>query len=140
MLPNDLHQRARVRMIEDTADQYLNAALRDLRQARFEYAPPYLIPKKPDQVDEKLLQSSRSKVHAHLALLEAELQGRTWFGGEVFSLADASLAAPLTASLPLQGVLPDSRYPNIEAWTRRIRERPAYIASAPKQPLTIKQG
>ncbi len=139
MLPRDPFERARVRMLEDTTDQYFYAALRDLRTSQYEYEPPYLIPKKPDQVDHKLLESGRTKVHEHLARLEAELEGRTWFGGEMLSLADAALAPPLTGSLPLLGILPDPRYPNIARWSRRIVERPSYVASRPKEPLTIKE-
>lgn len=138
MLPDDPYDRARVRMIEDTTDQYLYVALRDFRMAQFEYAPPFLVRKKPDEVDHKLLETSRVKVHEHLTRLESELAGRKYFGGVMFSLADVALAPPLTASLKLLGVLPDKRYPLIAAWTARIVERASYIASAPKEPLRIR--
>src|SRR5437867_3424032 len=78
-------------------------------------------------------------IYEHLARLDSELSGRTWFS-EIFSLADAALAPPLTGMLRLLGILPDQRYPNILAWTRRIAERPSYLASAPKQPLSIKES
>lgn len=139
MLPRDRYERARVRMLEDTTDQYLLAAMRDLRASQYEYAPPYLIRKKPAEVNHELLESSRTKVHQHLARLEAELDGRSWFGGEIFSLADVALAPPLAGSLKLLGVLPDRRYPALDAWTRRIVERPSFVASAPKEPLKIKE-
>ncbi len=139
MLPRDPYERARVRLLEDTTDQYLYPVIRGLTSSRFEYAPPYLTPKKADQVDHKLLEESRAKAHEHLARLEQDLEGRTWFGGDVFSLADAALAAPLTASLPLHGILPDSRHPNIAAWIVRITARPSYRASAPKEPMKIKE-
>jgi len=140
MLPKDPYERARVRMLEDTTDQYLYPVLRDLRSSRFEYAPPFLIPKSPDQVDQKLLEEAKGKVHQHLARLDKELDGRNWFGGDVFSLADAALAPPLTASLVLMEILPDSRYPRIAAWSRRIAERPSYVQSAPKEPMKIKKA
>jgi glutathione S-transferase len=140
MLPKDPWERARVRMLEDTTDQYLYPAIRDLRTAQFEYAPPFLIRKKPAQVDHKLLEEAKVKVHEHLARLERELSGRTWFGGEILSLADAALAPPLAASLPLLAILPDPRYPGIAAWTRRISERPSFRESAPKEPLRIKES
>ncbi|MCI0568280.1 MAG: glutathione S-transferase family protein [Acidobacteria bacterium] len=139
MLPEDPYERARVRMLEDTTDQYLMQTLRDFRGSQYEYAPPFLIPKKADQVDHKLLEESKKKVHEHLARLEKELTGRTWFGGETFSLADAALVAPLTGSLSLMGVLPDPKYPNLAAWSRRVAERPSVIASAPKEPMRIKK-
>ena len=56
----------------------------------------------------------------------------------MFSLADVALAPPLTASLKLLGVLPDKRYPLIAAWSARVVERSSYIASAPKEPLRIR--
>jgi len=138
MLPKDPYERARIRMIEDTTDQYLYVALREFRMAQFEYAPPFLVRKKAEEVDHKLLESSRIKLHEHLTRLESELAGRSYFGGSMFSLADAALAPPLTASLKLLGVLPDKRYPLIAAWSARIVERSSYIASAPKEPLRIR--
>jgi glutathione S-transferase len=138
MLPKDPWERARVRMLEDTTDQYFNTTLREFRSSQFEYAPPFLIRKKPDAIDHALLESSRAKLHEHLARLESDLAGRTYFGGAMFSLADVALAPPLTASLRLLGVLPDKRYPLIAAWSARIVERSSYIASAPKEPLRIR--
>ena len=138
MLPKDPYERARLRMIEDTTDQYLYVALREFRMAQFEYAPPFLVRKKADEVDHKLLEASRVKLHEHLTRLESELAGRSYFGGAMFSLADAALAPPLTASLKLLSVLPDKRYPLIAAWSARIVERSSYIASAPKEPLRIR--
>lgn len=138
MLPKDPYERARIRMIEDTTDQYLYVALREFRMAQFEYAPPFLVRKKADEVDHKLLESSRVKLHEHLTRFESELAGRSYFGGSMFSLADAALAPPLTAALKLLSVLPDKRYPLIAAWSARIVERSSYIASAPKEPLRIR--
>jgi len=139
MLPRDAYERARVRMLEDTADQYFYPAIRSVAMSQFEYAPPHLLRRKPDQVDHKLLEESLVKVHEHLARLERELSGRTWFGGDVFSLADAALAPPLTGNLKLLRILPDPKYPNIAAWSRRIAERPSCLASAPKEPFTVKE-
>jgi len=138
MLPKDPYERARIRMIEDTTDQYLYVAAREFRMAQFDYAPPYLVRKKADEVDHKLLETSRVKIHEHLTRLESELAGRTYFGGTMLSLADVALAPPLTASMKLLGVLPDKRYPLIAAWSARVVERSSYIASAPKEPLRIR--
>lgn len=72
MLPKDPYERARIRMIEDTTDQYLYVALREFRMAQFEYAPPFLVRKKADEVDHKLLEASRVKLHEHLTRLESD--------------------------------------------------------------------
>jgi glutathione S-transferase len=138
MLPEDAYERARVRMLEDTTDQYLYTALRELRAAQFEYAPPFLVRKRADEIDHKGLEAAKIKVHQHLARLEAELSGRTWFGGDLFSLADVGLVPPLTATLPLLSILPDDRYPAIGAWANRASSRPSVGASAPKAPLRIR--
>jgi glutathione S-transferase len=138
LLPKDPFERARVRMIEDTTDQYLYAAMRDFRMAQFEYAPPFLVRKAAEEVDHKLLEIARVKVHEHLARLEAELSGRTFFGGATFSLADAGLVPVLTGTMPLMGILPDDRYPGLAAWSARVATRPSYAVSTPKAPLRIR--
>jgi glutathione S-transferase len=139
MLPKDPYDRARVRAIEDAGDQYLYAAAGSLRKARFEYVPPHIIPKSPAEIDEKQVVEARARLHELLPIFERALDGRTWFGGSLFSLADACLVPVLTASLPLLGILPDASYPNLEGWTKRVKERPSYAESAPKQPLTIRE-
>ncbi len=139
MLPREPWERARIRMIEDAVDQYLFGALREFRGAQYEYAPPYLIPKKPDALDRKAAEAGRAKILDHLALLDRELEGREWIGGPMFSLADAALAAPLLGSLPLLGVLPDPRFPNVARWSAAAAARPSVRDAAPRQPLTIRR-
>ena len=138
MLPKDPWERARVRMLEDTTDQYFLPAVRELTVAQYEYQPPYLVRKKPQQIHPEAVDTARVRVHMHLERLEAELRGRKWFGGEVFSLADAALVPPLMMSLPVLGVLPDARYPELARWSRGVEERPSYQASKPKEPPRIK--
>jgi glutathione S-transferase len=139
MLPRDPYERARLRLIEDVSDQHLYPAIRSLTLAQYEFRPPVLIRKPADQVDHKAIEENTHKVHQHLARLEAELAGRTWFGGDLFSLADAALAAAMTLSLPLLGILPDAKYPAIGAWVKRIAGRPSYRAGAPKEPARIQE-
>jgi glutathione S-transferase len=137
MMPRDPADRARLRMIEDTTDQYFATALREFRAAQFEYAPPFLI-RKPE-VDRGALAAAGVKVHEHLARLEDWLGAGPWFGGAMFSLADAAVAPILTGALELLGVLPDEkRYPNLAAWRGRVVTRPSYVSSKPKEPLRIK--
>jgi glutathione S-transferase len=138
MMPDELVERARIRILEDTTDQYLYGALRELRISQFEYSPPFLVRKKADEIDPKQVEAARAKVHEHLARLEGELAGHAFFGRDLFSLADAGLVPPLTASLPLQGLLPDARYPRIAAWSARVSARPSVVAAAPKVPLRIR--
>lgn len=137
MMPQEPAGRARLRMIEDTTDQYFATALRAFRAAQFEYAPPFLIRK--GDVDAAAVAAAAVPVHAHLARLESWVGAGPWFGGEIFSLADAGAAPLLTGGLELLGVLPDEkRYPNLAAWRGRVLARPSYVASKPKEPLRIK--
>lgn len=140
MLPKDPFERARVRMIEDTFDQYVYPAIRDLTNAQFDYQPPLLIRRKAEQVDHKLLEEARVKVHQHLQRLEVELRGRTWFGGDIFSLADAAHVPALTGTLRILGVLPESKYPALGDWIARAAARPACKAAAPKEAMRIKEA
>src|SRR5258706_556612 len=139
-LPKDLFERARVRMIEDTYDQSVQPVIRDLINAQFDYQPPLLIRRKAEQVDHKLLEESRGKLHQQLQRLEAELRGKPWFGGDLFSLADAAHVPALTGTLRIIGVLPDPKYPALGEWIARAIARPAYKAAAPKEPMRIKEG
>ena len=140
MLPKDPYERARVRILEDTFDQYFYPTIRDLTNSQFDYQPPVLFRKKADKVDHKLLEESRIKVHEHLQRLEAELEGRTWFGGEIFSLADAALIPAITGNLKVLGVLPDPKYPRLGDWTARVMARPSCKAAVPKEMPTIKEA
>ncbi len=140
MLPKDPYDRARVRMLEDTFDQYFYPAIRDLTNSQFDYEPPVLHRKKADKVDHKLLEESRIKVHEHLQRLEGELKGRAWFGGEIFSLADAALIPVLTGNLKILGILPEAKYPKLGDWATRVMARPSYKAAVPKVMPTIKEA
>jgi glutathione S-transferase len=139
MLPKDPWARARVRMLEDTTDQYFLPAIRALTLSQFTSRPPYLIRKPADQVDPAAVEAALTKVHVHLARLEGELGRAPWFGGEIFSLADAALVPPLMMTLPVLGILPDARYPNLSAWRLRVAERPSYAASKPAEPTRIEE-
>ena len=140
MLPKEPYERARVRMLEDTFDQYFYPAIRDLTNSQFDYEPPVLHRKKADKVDHKLLEESRIKVHEHLQRLEGELKGRAWFGGEIFSLADAALIPAITGNLKVLGILPDAKYAKIGDWATRVMARPSYKAAVPKVMPTIKEA
>ena len=123
----------------DPRSEELQAQLHRWEVTQFDYQPPVLIRKPEGAVDAKARDGATAKVHDHLARLEKELEGKTWFGGTQFTLADITLAPALTGSLELLGLLPDAtRYPNLAAWRDRIAARPAYAASKPKEPLRIR--
>ena len=137
MLPHDPFERARLRMIEDTADQYLYPAVRGWVTSQYTYEPPLLRRKPAADVDQKLREESRAKIEKHLGYLEEQLGDRRWFGGDLFSLADCALAAPLTGAMRLHEFLPDERWPRLGAWVSRVAERSSFLRTAPKQPTAI---
>jgi glutathione S-transferase len=64
-------------------------------------------------------------IDRQLAFIESELTARPWFAGTAFSAADIQMSFPLEVSEGRVG-LPADRYPKINAFLKRIRERPAY--------------
>lgn len=60
----------------------------------------------------------------HLDYMESELDKSQWFAGKDFSVADIQMSFPLEAAQSRGGL--DERYPNLTAFLKRIRERPAY--------------
>ncbi|WP_137045365.1 glutathione S-transferase family protein [Pseudolabrys sp. FHR47] len=73
------------------------------------------------------LPAIRSKVEAcarHFQLLDRELMGRDYMLGDALTLADVPLGTHLYRYLNIDIERP--RVPNVEAWYRRLEERPAY--------------
>lgn len=60
----------------------------------------------------------------HLAFLEAELAGRTWFTGDELTAADIQMSYPLEAALARGGAA--ARTPNLTRVLAAMRARPAY--------------
>jgi glutathione S-transferase len=137
LLPHDPFERARIRMIEDTSDQYLYPAMRGWVTSQYTYDPPLLRRKPASEVDEKLREESRAKIEKHLTYLEEQIGDRRWFGGDLFSLADCALAPPLTGGMRLHQFLPSERWPRIGAWAARVAERSSFMRTAPKVPMSI---
>jgi len=69
----------------------------------------------------QLVTEGRAEVDRCLAPLDAALAGKTWLVGERITIADISLAPPLTAAPMLQIDL--SKFPNVTAWLSRITSR-----------------
>lgn len=60
----------------------------------------------------------------HLAYMEGEMAGRSWFAGDAFSGADIQMSFPLEAFAARGGL--DASKPHLWAWLQRIHARPAY--------------
>jgi len=64
------------------------------------------------------------QIRAQLAYMEAELEGREWFAGRDFSIADIMMSFPLEAASSRGGL--GEGQPRLQQWLARIHARPAY--------------
>ncbi|MDC3955465.1 glutathione S-transferase family protein [Polyangium jinanense] len=70
-------------------------------------------------------ESARKEFEGLLDLLDAELKDKPYLTGDAFTLADALLAADLWWYQMV--IVPSlARWPHVQAWTDRCRERPAF--------------
>lgn len=79
--------------------------------------------------DVAALKVAEEKFHRFAPVLNGALEGNTWLCGEIYTLADFSIAAPLhyaqSAKLPLEN------YPHIRAWYDRVANIPAWEKAVP---------
>lgn len=61
----------------------------------------------------------------HVQLLDSALEGREFLGGDTLTLADVPAGTALYRYFELDIERP--RAPRVEAWYRRLQERPAYL-------------
>jgi len=64
------------------------------------------------------------QINTHLAFLEQKLQASPWFAGAEFSAADIQMSFPIEAAAVRDSV--STKYPALNAYLKRIHERPAY--------------
>jgi glutathione S-transferase len=114
LLPEDSGARARVRTLEDFADNSFTA------QAGLLVAE---LRKPSDQVDQERVQRYRADLGRVLEFIERHLDGKEYMGG-VFSLADLAFV-PRLLQLPKLGVEIPSRLINVLAWSERVKRRPS---------------
>ncbi len=88
----------------------------------------------PEKRDMALVATARDKLAASLALLDAQLAGRAYVTGAAFSMGDI----PLGTSVQRWFNVPIKRepLPNLEAYYRRLQQRPAFKQFADLLPLT----
>jgi len=70
------------------------------------------------------------QLRLHLDYMESELGKSQWFAGNEFTAADIQMSFPLEAAESRAGL--DASRPNLTAFLRRIRERPAYQRAVAK--------
>ena len=114
LMPEESGARARVRMLEDFADNSFTAQggllMAELR-------------KPAEQVDQERVQRYRTDLGRVLEFVERHLDGKEYMSG-VFSLADLAFV-PRLLMLPKLGVEISSRLINVLAWSERVKRRPS---------------
>lgn len=114
LMPEDSAGRARVRMIEDFAD---NSFTPQAGLALTEITKP------EGEQDAEKLRRYQSEIGRVLIRVESLLEGRPFLAGN-FSLADVAFT-PRLLILPQLGIEIDARLKNTVAWAARLRERPS---------------
>ena len=114
LMPEESGARARVRMLEDFADNSFTAQggllMAELR-------------KPAEQVDQERVQRYRADLGRVLEFVERHLDGKEYMSG-TFSLADLAFV-PRLLMLPKLGVEISSRLINVLAWSERVKRRPS---------------
>ena len=119
--PADSDERARVRLLEDYADTAFTLPAMALQNE---------LAKASGSRDEARVKAARDVVVKTLEMLNRELEGKEYLGGEEFSLADVAFA-PMVLQLEKLGVHLDSTLKNVKAWAQRLAARPS-IAKVPR--------
>jgi glutathione S-transferase len=112
LMPSDSAARARVRTLEDYAD---NAFIRVTDAIIDEMRKP------EGEVNGDRMNAARQQVGRMLAVLDGSLSGRSWLVGN-FSLADVAFA-PRAVILSALGVELDPEWKNLAAWIQRLNQR-----------------
>jgi glutathione S-transferase len=114
LLPEDSGARARVRTLEDFADNSFTAQ-GGLLAAELR--------KSSEQIDQERVQRYRADLGRVLEFLERHLDGKEYMSG-ASSLADLAFV-PRLLQLPKLGVEIPSRLINVLAWSERVKRRPS---------------
>jgi glutathione S-transferase len=72
------------------------------------------------------------------ALLDQHLEGRDWFVGDGYTVADLALYGYMQAAD--EAGIDTSRFPRLEAWLERVRERPRHVADLRPLPDNARPG
>ncbi|NLY93122.1 MAG: glutathione S-transferase family protein [Myxococcales bacterium] len=121
LVPEDAADRARTRMHMKLCDLQLTP------QTSTIIFPKRFIPKDRWRLD--AMEKAKQEIEAHLAILDRELEGKTWLVAERFTLAELAYA-PFLDFLGLMEIAPP---PNVGSWAARMLARPS--AQATKPPL-----
>lgn len=114
LMPEQSGAKARVRMLEDFADNSFTAQSGLLAAE---------LRKPAEQMDQDRVQRYRADLVRVLEFLERHLEGKEFMSG-AFSVADLAFV-PRLLQLPKLGVEIPARLINVLAWSERIKRRPS---------------
>ena len=117
LYPSSAPERARSRMLEELADTQFEAAIWAMYEVRF-------FNRASGELAEKLLQAGARDIERHLDRLERELEGRPFFGGDAFGIADITLIPQLAGAAQI-GIKAGPARPRLGAWVKQVRARPS---------------
>lgn len=120
LMPKDSEGRARVRLMEDFRDNYVNPHFMEIiHEVRY----------KPEgQRDQKVIDHAKAEIMKCFDRIEKELEGKEYLAG-TFSLADIAFM-PNFDLLERFQIQVDPKYRNMRAWMARLKARPSFAASA----------
>ena len=75
--------------------------------------------------DLALIRASVESMKYHLEYVSFLADARRWLGGDLFSLADITVASHLSA-LDYLGDVPWAQFPDVKDWYARVKSRPAF--------------
>jgi glutathione S-transferase len=84
-----------------------------------------LIRTPPEKRDLKAIEEGRKRSAELLAVPEAALAGRQYITGKTFTMGDIPLGCEVQRWMRVPIERP--RFPNVEAWFERLRQRPAFV-------------
>jgi glutathione S-transferase len=128
LLPSHPSDRARARMVEEIADQYLAPALRLMLTARMRFEGGTWH-RRPDPSASQEDEGMRAAV-PYLDHFNRLLQGRDYFL-QRFSLADVGLIPVLGRSGRALNLPLAQRWPALSAWLERCLARPSVVSTTP---------
>lgn len=114
LLPADPQAALEVRERDRFFDLYLHVPTQKVITDRMRPA---------DGHDEIGVAQARAQLRTAYALLEREMDGRTWATGDAFTMADCAAAPPLFYSAWAE---PLDDFPHVAAYRQRLMERPSF--------------
>lgn len=131
LLPATAAERARVRMIEELVDTYLEAVNWGLSELKW-------FGRAPGELGDALGARAEAQVRGCYAWAERELGERTWFNGDSFGWGDLSVVPYINGSVG-HGIAPEPGS-RLAAWLARANARESVRATSAEAAAVAQEG